>query len=94
MPSSRTPWYVTPARFRTMRRKLHCSPERIATWFGVTPYTVLAWEQGSIAIPGAAKILMWLLYKEQIDRNPNALRQYALQIKKARTSRSDAAGAP
>lgn len=67
---------VTPARFRTMRQKMGHSQKRLAEWFGVSDQSVARWEKGKTDIPGAAMILIWLLYDETVNGNKNAVRDY------------------
>jgi DNA-binding transcriptional regulator YiaG len=67
---------ISPKRFRTMRKEMEFSQALIAHWFGVTPQSVGRWERGEITIPGSARILLWLLYEEEINGNKQAMHDY------------------
>ena len=67
---------ITPQRFRAMRQELTYSQKRLGHLFGVTDQSVARWEKGQSEIPGSAKILIWLLYDEQINGNKWAMRDY------------------
>lgn len=79
---SKMPWFVTPEKFKLMRRELGYTQLRIAKMFGVSDQAVARWEKAKNPLPGAAKILIWLLYEEQINGNRFALRDYIAAIKK------------
>jgi len=68
--------HVTPKRFRAMRKEMQFTQAQIANWFGVQVLSVTRWETNRSPIPGSAKILMWLLYEEQIKGNKRAMRTY------------------
>lgn len=67
---------VTAKQFRRMREQMEHSQAKIAKWFGVTEQSVHRWENEKTEIPGAAKVLMWLLYDETINKNKHAVRDY------------------
>ena len=52
------------------------SQKLIGKWFGVSDQSVARWEKGKTAIPGAAKLLIWLLYDEKVNGNKRALKDY------------------
>ena len=67
---------VTPQTFKTMRNQCGYSQPRIAKLFGVSRLSVINWEMGRHAIPGSARILMFLLWDEQVNGNKHAVRDY------------------
>ena len=67
---------ITATKFRAMRKEMGHSQKLIAQWFGVSEQSVARWEKSHTAIPGAAKILLWLLYDEKINNNKRAVRDY------------------
>lgn len=67
---------VTPETFKAMRNQLGYSQSRIARLFGVSPLSVIHWEKGHHSIPGSARILMFLLWDEQVNGNKRAVRDY------------------
>lgn len=68
-------------RFRSMRRKIHLPQRTIARWFGVAIGTINRWETGKTKIDPSAKILLWLLYDEQVNGNRHAVRDYRATFK-------------
>lgn len=70
---------VSAERFRSMRVEMGHTQAQIALWFGVSPLCVLRWENGQTALPGAAAILMHILYEEHRG-NPHAVRDYVESI--------------
>ena len=70
---------VTPERFREMRHEMGHTQAQIALWFGVSPLCVLRWERRQTALPGAAAILMHLLYEEHRG-NPHPVRDYVKRV--------------
>ena len=71
---------VTPKRFRAMRKEMAFTQVRLATLFGVTDQSIARWEKAQSAIPGHAKVLMWMLYDEHINGNNHAVRDYVALI--------------
>lgn len=67
---------VTPETFKAMRNQIGYSQPRIARLFGVSPLSVIHWEKGHHSIPGSARILMFLLWDEQVNGNKRAVRDY------------------
>jgi putative transcriptional regulator len=67
---------ITPSRFRTMRKRLGLSQKKLSKWFGTSDQSVARWEKGKSEIPGPARVLIWLLYDEQINGNKSAVRDY------------------
>ena len=67
---------ITPVRFRTMRKELGCTQKKLGKWFGVSDQAVARWEKGQSEIPGPSKVLMWLLYDNEINGNKHAVRDY------------------
>lgn len=70
---------ITSSKFRSMRKKMGRSQKLIAGWFGVSDQSVARWEKGKTSIPGSAKVLIWLLYDQEVNGNPNAVRDYVRQ---------------
>jgi DNA-binding transcriptional regulator YiaG len=68
--------HVTPTQFRKMRQQLCHSQGRTAALFGVSTLSVINWEKGRHAIPGAAQILMFLLWDEQINGNRRVVKDF------------------
>lgn len=75
---------VTPAKFREMRKAMGYSQAKIARWFGVTDHAVRRWEHGRNKIDGCAKVLMWLLYDQEVNGNKNAVQDYVQSVQQSR----------
>lgn len=71
---------IGPKQFQMMRKRMGYPQTKIALWFGTSPQNVGRWERGESAIPGPAKVLMWLLYDQEINGNKHAVRDYARSV--------------
>lgn len=67
--------------FCKMRKAMGFTQIKIALWFGTSPQNVGRWERGKNSIPGPAKVLMWLLYDQEINGNKYAVRDYVQSVK-------------
>lgn len=68
---------------RELRKVLGLTQGRLSKWLGVDTQTIARWEKGH-NISGPAKVVLWLLYDEQVNRNDNALRDYLRQSRAGR----------
>lgn len=67
---------LTKNEFKELRKKLGITQKELSSWFGLSDQSIARWEKGQARVSGAAAVIAWLLYDEQVNGNKYALRDY------------------
>ena len=72
---------INGTHFLKLRKELGLTQTQLGAWLGVGSQTILRYENGKFTIPKTIRILVWMLWEQEINKNPNAVKDYLHQIR-------------